>query len=563
MPALGLMIERLGVQDAALFANLGRAASRLTNSGRATAMAPALRRWQAGLGLLEEVQRLRRLSPDAVGTLLASFGKTAPEDVGQPDGKVGNWLLHDLLPALGLVAGEPQTLESVAVRAFVGTAPPDLTLTWESLPYVLDWRGPVERDALAIRRAHPGLTLTDLAALDDFRRRLESPTSSIDEAHAIGKGLSAFQPRLALLPLASGKRPPIIDELRDSARRLTQLEAKDLAKARGELPHVLEAIDQVSSVVIPGLLYALAASPTEQPPATYADMWSHHLNVVDNETQPDTVKFGTSWRVTAWQVPIPVVRAGGGAGLQGAFLGVDVALADARLVAVGAPASDEPAQVEDRDRAGLVSMLALHSPPLIAARAADGVANAIASGRAMVAQWLTAHARRDVIRSGLRAAGVSEWRVNLFLWKFDHAEDVTEALTMADLYALGTDNELPVAFGGASMPIDGCVCQVVRTRRAPEVLLGYWGAGLDGASFVDLTLRLIEHLSALKLPAGLATVLLPAAIQDLLDHVHQYSPNDWDALASWARRLPQERVEQYLLALVSNGTLVPPGGGGH
>ena len=75
----------------------------------------------------------------------------------------------------------------------------------------------------------------------------------------------------------------------------------------------------------------------------------------------------------------------------------------------------------------------------------------------------------------------------------------------------------------------------------------------------NLPLRLGEHLRALELPVSLVPLLLPVAIQDWIDSATQSGPEDWYSSAGWLRRLSRERVEEYLLSLMSAGALAPPG----
>ena len=132
---------------------------------------------------------------------------------------------------------------------------------------------------------------------------------------------------------------------------------------------------------------------------------------------------------------------------------------------------------------------------------------------------------------------------------------------MTELFRIGGADNLPGVWGVLSMPFDGCVCMTSPSRRTAADYVQYWQSGLDAASNTDLPLRVAEHLSALKLPLSLVPDVLPAAMLDWLNHVNQYSEEDWQGLVVWPRQLTQARVEDYLLGLVKQGILVAPRGG--
>jgi hypothetical protein len=152
----------------------------------------------------------------------------------------------------------------------------------------------------------------------------------------------------------------------------------------------------------------------------------------------------------------------------------------------------------------------------------------------------------------------------MFEWALDRTlPDASDVLTVTDTYRLGAELPGDVGLGLIGTAVDGCACFVQQPRLSQEELSRHIGSGLLGASSTDLPIRLLEHLAKLKVSAGLMPSTLAGAVLDLRSHVQQFAPDDWDALASWSRRLQVDRVEQYLLGLIADRLLVPPGGGLH
>jgi hypothetical protein len=73
----------------------------------------------------------------------------------------------------------------------------------------------------------------------------------------------------------------------------------------------------------------------------------------------------------------------------------------------------------------------------------------------------------------------------------------------------------------------------------------------------DLGLRVAELLSTLGLPARLVRAVLALATQDVLDTGRPAYLDDWAALVSAVRHLPDVRLVDAVSALTSGGPLVP------
>jgi hypothetical protein len=74
----------------------------------------------------------------------------------------------------------------------------------------------------------------------------------------------------------------------------------------------------------------------------------------------------------------------------------------------------------------------------------------------------------------------------------------------------------------------------------------------------DIVLRLAELVTSLELDIALVPAMLPMALQDWLDRSRPAWSDDWEAYTLWPHALTPERVEEYLLHLVSAGVFSPP-----
>ena len=76
----------------------------------------------------------------------------------------------------------------------------------------------------------------------------------------------------------------------------------------------------------------------------------------------------------------------------------------------------------------------------------------------------------------------------------------------------------------------------------------------------EVLLRLLEASRDLRLPVGIVPTLLPLATHDWLTQVRQYGDDHMRSVQDWPRTITRERVEAYMLGLVSARMLVRPPG---
>lgn len=556
-PALALALERLGVGDPGLVGRAGRAA-RLITSGNPGDVVPRLRAWQGALATIEQIHRHRSLAPAAITTLVTSLLALGPDGTRPARGAFGRWIVTTFLPGLGVSGATLAAWTAEAVRSrpseasffeavLVDRAAADVTFEWEGVSYRIDRLGPVVSSAAAIRDAARGPMLTDLVRLDTVARHLAAAPADA-AVSAIAAELQALAEPFDRLVDSNGRSLQVARDLTRAADRLRRLRRP--ADALRETAVVLGAMDAAAAEILSGWAYALALSPAAVPARLYAESARAHDFAVRTTD--------VSWQDVAWSVPDVVPRlAGGGTTVRGSLLGLDLARAADQLRRV--PAADPPgfAGISEQVSRTLIDRLALAGSRQDGLPAAE-VARAAAAGRALAARWIASPSEAGAAMSALAAAGVSQSRQNLAGWLIAarRGAELEGLLTPTDFYRLGTPADPGPAWGQSWRAVDGCWCLRAPARRPIEDHAGRPG-GHFAAATLDLNVRLAELTSASRLPSELVDLVLPWAVQDLIDQARQFAVDDWEGLG-WTRRLTAARLEDYLQGLIAERFLVPP-----
>jgi hypothetical protein len=553
MPVLMLSIERMGVRDPDTMSAIARAARAATHAGGEGRVLPVLARWQAALGLLEQVQRRVALPEARISALVRTLAAIAPIDTDAASGSVAAWLHDHLLPALGVENAASPELEDAFLRAATTPRlPARPSFTWEGLPYVIDAPAAAQKSATTIRRAITAPRLQELVELHRVRLAIERGGASLGPAAAreLVVRLERLAPLVALIDHREDRR------IRDFARVIETVGGTTGAQLTRQVPAISAALDAVTDAVVPSLLYALAISPTAEP-ILYPEAWTRH-----SLQQPGGLPVSASrqWRDVAWQFPTDY-GFGGGTRLVGAYLAVDVALADSQLVRVMSGALPVPGVVEDAMRRGLVEPVVLADPQAPHGIPPRQLAD-LAAGRQLIATWTTDRPADDVIAASLRAASVDAWRANVIAWEVASSRPAAlRSLTITELAWLGSTttkhDDDAMGWSGSARLVDGCLCRLQARRVTHEQMRGR-RLGVQALRPHDITLRLAELVASIDLDIALVPAMLPIALQDWLDRSRPAWSDDWEAFTSWPHALTAERVEEYLLHLVSAGVFSPP-----
>lgn len=554
MPLLMLSLERMGVRDPETLGAMAIAARTATHAGGAGRVIPALARWQAAIGLLEQIQRRAEIPEAGLTALVRSLATAAPTDPDATDGAVAAWLHDHLLPALVPADTASALLEEIFLRAATtprATRAP--SFTWEGLAYAIDGPAVALKSATTIRRSRATPQLQDVVELLRVRRAIVDTPSTAPAAatRQLVVRLERLAPVIALLDHRDDRR------VRDFARLVQTIGGTTGPRIQQHLPVVTAALDALTEGVVPSLLYALAVSPTSEP-VLYPEAWTRH-GLEPPGLQP--VSTSRPWREMAWQLPTDY-GFGGGTRLIGAYLAVDVALADSQLARIQSDALPVPGVIDDPTRRGLVEPLVLAGLRAPHGVSPSHVAN-LATGRKLIETWATAPPELGTLLRTLREASVDAWRANLIAWDMAGARPAAlQTLTISELAWLGAttagrpEEDEPVR-SGSSRLVDGCLCLATAVRITHEQLRGR-RFGVQALRPHDLPLRLAELVTSIHLDVALVPALLPMALQDWLDRSRPAWSDDWEAFTPWPRRLTVDRVEQYLLHLVSTGVFSPP-----
>ncbi len=552
MPALALSLDRMGVERPALYAEVALASRRLTRAGGSAL--PALKAWQAGIALVEQSARHRRLSPDTVERALSSLVRAAPERPGDPHGSLAAWVFDELLPCFGVTPAEEEDVETAVLDALSGVDQPgNVVFEWEGIGYRLDTEGAAARSAIAVRNVAAGLRLEHLRVLLEAARRLDGGVATAGELDAVLAGLRDVSSAL----VDTTGRPiqsRLGDELASVIRALERPSVRSrLSQAGIEYGALLGVVDLAAGEVLPAMAYALAMSPAAGPAEIYAESYRFH----DLGEGLPAGRF----EALAWAVPKAGPRSEGGSRVGGAMLGLDLARASDRLRRVFAGGLVDSPVVTEADYVTSTARLALRARDVDWETSGRAVAEAIGRGRRVVSAWAVEPPAEAVVEERLGSAAVSAWRISFARWllRTGDAEGFRGFFTMTDFYRLGTSDDLPDAWGQSAWLVESCWCLRAPMRRPPEDWLGRT-ASLAAFVSSDLLLRLTELLAQLDMPHALLEPLLPMALQDTIDHAQQISTADWEAFA-WPRHLEAARVESYLLALLADGLLAAPGDG--
>jgi len=186
----------------------------------------------------------------------------------------------------------------------------------------------------------------------------------------------------------------------------------------------------------------------------------------------------------------------------------------------------------------------------------DAIAGAIRAGRARVA---AAGADDSALRALAVEAGLDAWRREQIPWLARRQPDrLPDLFTLSEIVVLGRPpGSVPLdLWGSSSVAADGCVC--TRFLSVPDwpSVTGRADVGLVAARLPDLTLRVLELMSELRLPAALTRDVLAVATLEFIEHVQPADADDWRTLSRAAAALTREQVEDYTSALTADGPLM-------
>jgi hypothetical protein len=543
LPALALALERMGVRDADTIARTGRAAYTLSRAADRKTVEPILARWQASFALLEQAARLRHLPARVTAPLVLSLADAATHPPREVTDRILHWITGTLLPVLAPGADAPRLDRESIARLVSVDARARGKVVWEGLSYDRNPLRVARRDLDALAAPAAVSSPGESSVLERLHSRLDQGFRSPGDARTMAADFDTI--RMALQrPVSAGPQSDdrFSRQLLAAARALRT--DPPMAKA-GASPapdlEVSSVFGAAADAVVQPIVYALAMSPLHQTPALQRDAWTFH-DLAEPETRED-------WWREAWRPATQQPRAGGGSGLVGSWLLLDLQLGESIVPRRFDRADSLATPVLDaifRDVA-----LRAQLPDAEVAALADAVGR-LAHGRAIVAEWQRGIGTGAMsVRSDPRGFAIGATRRGFLAWSLAQGGDAATNLTLSEIAGLGGTSRL------AAMPLDGCACLAEAPRWAFEEIRPYWMAGVPAAFATDLQLRIGELLIAAHLPLQLVADIMPLAAADWLSHVDQYSNDDWEALTLWPRQVTRAELEGYVMQLIAEGVLAP------
>ena len=542
MPALALTVERLGVDDAAAIAHVGRAAYALSRAGGRDTVEPVLARWQSALALLEQVSRVRPV-PE-VDALVRTLADAAARPLPEVTEGVLHWVTDDLEPALAASAAGAPLETATLVKAIFGDRPrAGLRVTLDGLPY--------DRNPLRVAHRDIDQLLPPDSSMSDHGRtfaaiRRQAGREMRTAADARDVAAELFRLRGEIPPSSPDTPPDRLKRALEKAEKALEAWAFRSGQAPSaalEVPEVGEAVGVAADILIQPVVYALAMTPLHQNAALQSEAWSFHAIAQDKSKSDD-------WWKDAWQPAAMQARAGGGAALVGSWLSLDLALADA----IVPRRFDQGGLLALPVKSAILANVALRVlPPGTRPLVSDDEVQRLAEGRAVVAAWAGQTPTADA-RHALDHVALGSTRRNLATWTLERDPAAAGAgLTTDEVAQLAGRSGAVVS----AIQLDGCLCLVPRPLMPPDDARSTWMLGVPAVLGDDAALRLAEGLHAMGQPEVLVNDLLPLVTADWLARIEPYASDDWESLTLWTKRMTQGEIESYVLQLVAQGILVP------
>jgi hypothetical protein len=490
---LMLTLERIGVSRPSVYAALAKQAQRLSGIGPERGRT-ALAQFQGATALVARLVHVRTIDVATAETLLVTLAAVPLDRDGRYAGGVAQWLDQRLHPVLAPRSGMEATLVD-ALAGVPGTVVPDL-ISWEGQQYRLDLVGPEAQRLRRIRERQIG--------------------TSIDAA-------------LDLYAAARGEF------------------ARGLASQSAEL--IVERADVALGEALLAMSYAVDLGDSQSKPGLAISIARRHDFGLARTDDEDRIR-------AAWALPRQMMKAGVPWHVEGAALGLDIALAPLTLRRIhAAPLARAPA-ISSTERETFAASVALLNPFALLDGARDSIADAVARGERRVEAAACGDEDVNALASEIRMDGR---RVRALTWTIAHDPARARSFfSMIELLYLGGGGSIESGpWGMSALGTTGCLCTEIATPGAWAALAGRPSIGLLAAAVADVNLRVAVVLHELGLPAALARAVLEIAVREFVDDVKPSDIDDWLTLVRTAQDIPRERIEDYVAIATAGGPLVP------
>jgi hypothetical protein len=534
---LMLTLERIGVGRPALYAALVRQAERVSALDEVRGRV-ALAEFQGAIALVARLTRVQTIDRANAETLLQTLAAVPFDRDRGYMGGLTQWLLSQLLPALG--AG--RDLEDQLLNALAGApgAIPQSLVSWEGQQYRFDLVTPEVQRLRRARERQGGYSIDAAMSLHAIAQRLAVKPIASNDIHA------AITRLKELTTLPGNARETVDSAIEDLAKMPAPPVVSQVAGVAGTL---VELVDVALGEALLSISYAVdLGDPRGTPGATGSLVHRHDFGLAHK---------GEDTRVrTAWALPKQVFKPGIPWHVKGAALGLDVALASLTLRRIDTAPPAKPPAIDPTERDAFATSVALMNPFVLRDEDRDAIAMAIARGGRRVDALAAGDGNVDAIVQEIAMDG---WRVGALRWTIRHApERIASLFSMTDLLYLGGGRGMDLnPWGMSAITVNGCLCTQLAGPGLSAVLLGQPHPGVLATTVADLNLRVAVALADMRLPAPLAKSVLAVAVQDFVDRVQPSDAGDWLTRVRSAQGLSRERIEDYVATATADGPLVP------
>jgi hypothetical protein len=554
-PALVMTLERAGVRRPATYASAARRARAIEDIGDPVQAVPLLAQFQGALLLLERMSRTGAIPESGIDGLVSSLCMLETTS-GRYDGELAAWIETTLLPALPPSSGDSNhPLETSLLRALADTAEASPSFEWEGAKYITDVTAASLRDLVAIRAKQGGNSLDAVMALARALTPLQQNGLTLDALKTQTASLEAAGDRLVAArawPDMSEDVPDVKKIVERAVRDLSKItQPKDLSKA----PRIVAPLVGLRDYLLGETIVALAYAPYLGDPRELLgpDTDLSHRHNFGLKSKPGAPAVAGR----AWQRPAMDKSENAGLAVAGSLFGLDLTLSTKRLRRIALDGLPHPPRLSSNDSSAFVDILALITPRSLTSDDLSSIERAITSGREQV-QTATDAASLDRLAARV---SMSEHRRQLVAWTLrQEPARVPAIFSTAEMFWLGIDDrpfERLDAWGTSFEPQSGCYCLRFPAIGTWDRVAGRLGGRLLGASVPDLTLRVAEHLAALRVPVALFPGVMAMATQDFIDGAPPIYDDDWLGIVAYAGRVTRETVQDYVAALVAAGPVRP------
>lgn len=553
LPALMLVLERIGIVNPQSYVAAATAALALTEGAGAPDGEWALTTFQASVAIIDRAVARRRLGFPEASALLDDL--CAIRDLGESAGRraLSRWVGSRLVPALANGGDRVRDAETMVLDALSGVGGdhpdgPSPNFELDGEPYRLDLARS-ERERLdAIRRRQRSVRLTAALRLVDDADALLAARSTEDFDRA---GRGAFETLgHAMSPRGTRSSAEANEDRLLQARALLGGPGTEPTGVRGGdrrrvLREVVAAADWAVADALRGIVYSVSLGDADGVVTLAPDVSRRHSLGAGRVPGP---------ALTAWSLPEQLRDDAQVWFVRGALLGLEGAMPALALRHVLATADAPAPFIYEIARRQLALTVALGNPFDVTNGQRDRLVGAVRRGEGEVATLCDAG--RPPIDEG--ADGLVGYHVQ---WACAH-----DPLSLPGLMTL----DRLVALGGLHGPTADL--DALGTARAPlssplsvrwpdqSGLLGGSGRIVDGlfvSTVVAPAVRVAQVLAARGLPAALAPAVLALFVADLVREAPVSFEADAFGLALGAIEVSEDRFDNYLASLAAGGPIVP------